>query len=169
MRPNAVDLGLRNGSHSDLVKGSREEGGKGRDEDNVPVPTGQSDSHAYHVLLGNKTLDESLGELILVGEGKGRVLGVAIQGYNTIIVLSQFDQSVAVRLAGSNLNKKYISLLSFSYSLSLLLPLSHPLSSLLSHAISSSLSTHLFPHLIVRRGTQSNLRKRNLWCVIFEW
>ena len=91
MGSDTVDLGLRDGSHADLIKGSCEERGEGRNEDYVPVSAGQSDSHADHVLLGNEALDKPVGEGVLVGEGEGGILGVSIKSHNAVIALPQLD------------------------------------------------------------------------------
>ena len=84
MGPDTVNLCQRNGTHTDLIEGSREERGKGRNEDDIPISAGQSDSHTDHILLGNEALDKPVRECVLVGEGIGRVLGVSIKGDNAV-------------------------------------------------------------------------------------
>lgn len=103
MRANKVDLCLRDGAHADLVKRAGEEGGKGTAEHDIPVPTAQPDSHTNDILLCDEALDVTLVEGVLVGEGEGGVLGVAIKSHYTIKVLSELDQGISVHLAGGSL------------------------------------------------------------------
>ena len=87
MRSNAIDLSLRDGTHANLIKSSRKESSKGRNEDDVPVSTAQPNPYSDHVLLGNETLHKPVGEGILVGQGKSGVLGVPIQSHDSVKVL----------------------------------------------------------------------------------
>ena len=106
MGSNAVDLGLRDGSHANLVESSREEGSKGGDEHDVPVPATESDPHPAHVLLSNEALHEAVGKRILVGEGKGRVLRVSVQSNDAVKVLPQFHERFTIHLASGMLQQK---------------------------------------------------------------
>lgn len=105
VRAHKVDLSLGDGTHPDLVEGPGEEGSKGAAEHNVPVTTGQPDSHATDVLLGNEALNVTIREGLLVGEGESGVLGVSIQCHKAIVALPEFDQSVPIYLASSMLGK----------------------------------------------------------------
>ena len=96
MRSHKVDLSLRDGSHSDLVKSTSKESSKGTAEHHISITTGQSDSNTTEVLLGNETLDVTIGEGILVGEREGGVLSVTIQSNDTIVRLAKFDKSITV-------------------------------------------------------------------------
>ena len=104
MRANKVDFSLGNGSHSNLIQGTGEEGSKCRHNDNVPVTATESNPDAHHVLLGNETLDKSLGATVLVGEGERGVLGVTIKSYDSGEVLSQLHQSLSICLPSGYLN-----------------------------------------------------------------
>lgn len=106
MRAYKVDLSLGNGTHTDLVKSSREEGGKSAAEHDVPVAAGQANAHTTDVLLGNEALDIAIREGILVGEGEGRVLSVSVKSNNAFKVLAKFDQSFSIHLTSSMLKKK---------------------------------------------------------------
>ena len=99
MRSNAVNLCLRDGPHADLVEGSCEKGGEGRDKNDVTASAGQPDPHTHHVLLGDEAFDETVAKRFLVGESKGGVLGVSIEGHDAIKVFPKFDQSLAICLA----------------------------------------------------------------------
>ena len=106
MGANKVDFSLGNGPHSDLVKGTGEEGGKGRHKHDVPVPAPESNPHANHVLLGDETLDESLRAAVLVGESKRRVFRVSIKSDDPRVVFSQLHQSLSIRLPRGDLHTK---------------------------------------------------------------
>ena len=68
----------------DLVKSLGKESGKGTAEHHVAVPSAQAYAHAHQVLLGYEALHKALGEGILVGDGKGGVLGVPIQSHQVV-------------------------------------------------------------------------------------
>ena len=101
-----VDLSLRDGSHSDLVKGPGEEGSESATEHDVPVPAAEANAHPTEVLLSDEALDVAIGERFLVGKREGRVLGVSIESDDAIERLPKFDKSISVRLACGNLNTK---------------------------------------------------------------
>lgn len=103
MRAHEVDLSLGNGAHTNLVEGSREEGGKGAAEHDVPVTTSQPNPHAADVLLGNEALHIAAWEGGLVGEREGRVLGVPVQSNNAIVALAKLDQRFSINLTSSML------------------------------------------------------------------
>lgn len=105
MRTHKVDLSHGDGAHSDLVKGTREEGSKGTAEDNVPVTTGQPNAHTTDVLLCDEALYVAIGEGILVGEGEGGVLSVTVQGKDSLVVLTQLDQSIAIHFTCGKLRE----------------------------------------------------------------
>ena len=98
MGPHKVHLSLGDGAHADLIKGAGKEGGEGAAEDDVPVPTAEPDAHATDVLFGDEALHVAIGEGVLVGEREGGVLGVSVQGYDTLVVLAEFDQGISVYL-----------------------------------------------------------------------
>ena len=103
MRADKVDLCLGNGSHTNLIKGTSEESCKSAAEDDVSVPATEADSNAAQVLLSNEALDVAIVERFLVRQGKGGVLGVAIQSHDSLVILTQLDQSISIRLASGNL------------------------------------------------------------------
>lgn len=78
MRAHKVDLGLRDGSHPDLIKRASEESGKSATEDDVPVPARQTDPHSRDVLLCYETLNITLIKCLLIGEGEGGVFSIPI-------------------------------------------------------------------------------------------
>lgn len=106
MGAHEVDLGLGDGTHADLVKSTGEEGGEGTTEHYVPVPAGQPDTNTTDVLLGNEALDIAVGESFLVCEGEGGVLGVPIEGNDTLVVLSQLHQSISIHFTSGNLSQE---------------------------------------------------------------
>ena len=103
MRADKVDLGLRDGTHADLVESPSEEGSKGAAEDNVAVSAGQSDAHAHQVLLGNEALHVAVVEGLLVGEREGGVLGVTVQGHDARVTLAQLDKGITINFPGGKL------------------------------------------------------------------
>lgn len=103
MRPHKVDLCLRDGSHSDLIKGTGEESGKGATEYDIPVPASETNTDSAEVLLGDEALNVAIGEGLFVGEGEGGVLGVSVQSNDALKVLSQLHKSITIRLTSSNL------------------------------------------------------------------
>ena len=109
MRAHKVDFRLGDGPHSDLVEGSGEESGKRRHKHDVASTATEPDAHAHHVLLGNETLDESLGAAVLVGDGKRGVLGISVKCHDSGVVLPQLHQSLSIRLPSGNLNKKFVA------------------------------------------------------------
>ena len=88
MRSHKVDIGLRNSAHSDLIEGTSEERSKGGAEHDIPVPAGQSDTNADEILLGNEALHVTVVEGFLVSQRESRVLGVTIQGNDTLTRLA---------------------------------------------------------------------------------
>ena len=106
MRAHKVDLSLRDGSHSDLIKGTSEEGGESAAEDDVSVPASETDSYSTQVLLCDEALDIAIGEGLLVGEREGGVFGVSIKSNNAIKTLSEFHEGISVCLASGNLEKR---------------------------------------------------------------
>ena len=105
MGADKVDLGLGDGSHADLVEGTGEECGKGAAEDDVPVPASKPNANANQILFRNEALDVAIGERLLVGEGEGGVLGVAVQSQDATVVSAELHQSITVGLAGGNLRE----------------------------------------------------------------
>lgn len=58
---------------------------------------------ADHVLLSDEALDVAVGERLLEGLGEGGVLGVSIQGHDSLAGPAQLGESDAVRLPGGDL------------------------------------------------------------------
>lgn len=61
MRSDAGNVGLRDGTHAELVESSGEESGESRDIRNGAVTASGSDGYSHQVLLGDETLDVTLG------------------------------------------------------------------------------------------------------------
>lgn len=59
--------------------------------------------HTHHVLLSNKTLDETLRVLLLEYLREGGALAVAVQHNNSIICMAQLSQSQTTCFLSSNL------------------------------------------------------------------
>ena len=62
MRSAALDVCLRDGTHTKLVISTGEESGEGADKRNGAFAATAADTDADQVLLGNEALDEALGE-----------------------------------------------------------------------------------------------------------
>ena len=103
MRAHEVDLSLRNGSHPDLVKRSREESGKSAGKDHITAPCVHADGHAHHVLLGDEALNKAIWVGLLVGEGKGGVLGVSIHALDAVVRLAKVHEPVTIGNTGGHL------------------------------------------------------------------
>lgn len=103
MRANKVDVGLGDGTHADLIVSPRQETSKGAHEHHIAVTAGATDAHTNEILLSDEALDESVWEGILVGDGKGGVLGVSVQGHDIGDGLAQFDKGSAISNTGCNL------------------------------------------------------------------
>ena len=80
--------------HSNEVVGARQKAGEGRGERNLSL-TGQAHGRADHVLLGDKVLEEAVGELRPELVGEGRVLHVRIKHHNQRIRFAQPHNSGA--------------------------------------------------------------------------
>jgi len=102
VRADALDVSLRDGSHSQLVESASEESGEGRGERNGATAATASDGNADHVLLGDETLDESLWKFFLELVSKSRVLGVTVQGDDAVVSVTQLGQSGAVSQTSCN-------------------------------------------------------------------
>ena len=66
VRADKVDVGLRDGAHTNLVKGSCQERCERAHEHDGAVTGRRTDRHADEVLLGDVALDETVGEGVLV-------------------------------------------------------------------------------------------------------
>ena len=60
MRARKVDIGLRDGAHTDLIVGTRQEASEPANEGHRTVTSTAADSHSHHVLLRDETLDETV-------------------------------------------------------------------------------------------------------------
>lgn len=96
MGANKVDFCLGDGSHPDLVKRTREESGKGAGKEHIAAPCLHANGHSHHVLLGDEALNESVGESLLVGEGKSGVLCVSVHSLDAVVRLAQVHEAIAI-------------------------------------------------------------------------
>lgn len=60
-------------------------------------------SASHHVLLGNEALDKAVWVLLFEDVREGGVLGVPVQGNDTVASVTQLGQGLPVGLAGSDL------------------------------------------------------------------
>src|SRR5262249_22551720 len=105
MRADTFDVGLRYGSHSQMIEGSREERGECRTKGYGSLSTAAADGKADEILFGDIALDISVGKLLFVCFGESAVFGVAVHGDHSIAGTAQLDQSRAVRLSRGYLLK----------------------------------------------------------------
>ena len=106
VRSYALDVGLGDGAHADLIECAREERRKGADERDGALAAPAPNAHSHQVLLSNETLDETVWERLLEGDGEGRVLGVAVHPNDTCARLSQLLQGCAVCFPSGNLRQQ---------------------------------------------------------------
>lgn len=66
-------------------------------------PTHVPASATHHVLLGNEALDEAVRVLLFEDVREGGILGVPVQGNDTVASVAQLGQGLPVGLAGSDL------------------------------------------------------------------
>ena len=111
MGADKVAVGLRDGTHPNLVVGPREKAGKGSTENDVAISTSHPNADANQILLSNKALNETLWESILVSDREGGVLSVSIQGNHTWTALSQLYQSITIYLTCGMLGREAVSML----------------------------------------------------------
>ena len=105
VRAYEVDFGLRDGPHSDLIKGSSEESGKRTGVDHIATTAAHPNGHAHQILFSNKALGEPILERFLVSQSKGGILSVSINSNNSTAGTTQVDQAVAIGLTRGNLNQ----------------------------------------------------------------
>ena len=79
MGSHQVDLGLRYGSHANLIESAGEERCKGTAEDDVTIPAREPNPDTHQVLLSDEAFNVAVVEGFLVGEGEGGVLGVSVK------------------------------------------------------------------------------------------
>ena len=103
MRSTEVSWGLRNRCHSQVIKGTCKECCKCAGEGDGTAPSSTTHGHSHHVLLCYKTLNVSSREGLSVIQRVCGVLGVSIQSNNPVTILAQFDKTIGICLAHSNL------------------------------------------------------------------
>ena len=103
MRPHQVDVGLWDGSHTDLIISTAEERSKRAGKYNVAIPAGSSDAHTHEILFGNEALDVAVWEGISEFLGVSGILCVAVHGDDSVIVLSDLHKGRAVSHTCGNL------------------------------------------------------------------
>lgn len=109
MRATEVDIGLRDGSHTDLIEGTRPEGCKSAGEGHTAITTRHTDSHIGQILLGDEALDETVRESVLELLRVRRVLDIAIESHYSLIILAQFDESSAIGQSSGHLFAQLVS------------------------------------------------------------
>ena len=103
VRSTEVSWGLWNCCHSQVIKGTCKECRKCAGEGDGTTPSSTTHGHSHHVLLCYKTLNVSSREGVSVIQRVCGVLGVSIQSNNPLTSLAQFDKTIGICLAHSNL------------------------------------------------------------------
>ena len=99
----AFDVGLRDGSHANLIESPGEESGEGADEGHRAATAAASNTNTDQVLFGDETLNEALWESLLEGDSECGVLRVTIHGHYASAALTEFLQGSTIRHTSSNL------------------------------------------------------------------
>mmetsp|Transcript_4592 Transcript_4592/g.5188 ORF Transcript_4592/g.5188 Transcript_4592/m.5188 type:complete len:280 (+) Transcript_4592:160-999(+) len=98
-----LNIHLRNGSHTDLVKSSGEKSSESRTEGNPSSGT-ETGGNTNNVLFSDETFDKSFREFFSEDSSHGGVLGITIQSDDefTFISVAEGLQSVTIGISGSN-------------------------------------------------------------------